>query len=436
MPARGHAPGYKGGRYRPELGKRLPYWMARQIVRDPMGFPDPCIPLPPDAADDEIALLCRQHTERLYAWMDRRIEEAAEEGLPPNLVYDGTVASACEIYQRHPHSRFHKVKSNTRKSYTDSLKVIIPTVGKRLIRNLSVFDCEHWYEEWKKPAYEGGPERIDRAHDAIAMFKMVIRFVGIALRRPECKQLSGELEDWRFEKGGAREVELSYHHAVAFRDKALELGRAGVEDYFDALYMAIGVVAQFDLGLRPKDVIGQWLRTQADAEREAQKARIDPEQLAGEWWLGWFTWELVPGWRWRMRTSKSKYKSAMDFDLTRYTLLFPLLETVPHHLRTGAIVKGEHGLPIRARTYQRRFRRIARAAGIPDEVWSMDARAGAATEGLEALEATTPDAIKTVQPALSHTRPQTTERYIRRRAAANMADARANRRRAEGGEAQ
>ena len=61
-------------------------------------------------------------------------------------------------------------------------------------------------------------------------------------------------------------------------------------------------------------------------------------------------------------------------------MLFPLLEAVPHVERTGAIVKGEYGLPIRERSYRKWFREIARAAGIPDEVWSMDSRAGAATE--------------------------------------------------------
>jgi hypothetical protein len=32
--------------------------------------------------------------------------------------------AACRVYQEHPRSRFHTVKSNTRKSYTDSLKII------------------------------------------------------------------------------------------------------------------------------------------------------------------------------------------------------------------------------------------------------------------------------------------------------------------------
>src|SRR5262245_46394061 len=75
-------------------------------------------------------------------------------------------------------------------------------------------------------------------------------------------------------------------------------------------------------------------------------------------WAGFFTWENIPGWRWRMRTSKSKYKSAADFDLTKYGLLLPLLDDVPHGNRTGAIVKGEKNLPVRQAMYGRWWRQI------------------------------------------------------------------------------
>jgi site-specific recombinase XerD len=67
-------------------------------------------------------------------------------------------------------------------------------------------------------------------------------------------------------------------------------------------------------------------------------------------------------------------------------------------------------LPVRERNYRKWFRAIARAAEIPDEVWSMDSRAGAATAADEAgadLEA--------ISDMLTHAEPRTTVRYIRRR---------------------
>ena len=396
MPPRGKTPGLKRNRH------GQPYWIARQVVRDPMGFPDRCVHLPPDADDETLSRLCHEHLARLLAWMaDQKVEAG-----PRFTRYDGTMLSACRVYQEHPHSRFHKVKHNTRKSYTDSLKIIEATVGKRLIRNVTVLDVQHWYDEWRKPAVKDGPERIDRAHDAVCMVRTVLRFCA-ALRYPECKVLAAELTLVQFERGGAREEEMTYAQATAFIRKALEMGRAGVIPADRALSMGIGVAAQFELLLRQKDVIGDW---------------GGPN---GEKWIGYFTWENIPGWRWRMKTSKSKYRAAADFDLQRYTLLFPLLEAVPHDERMGAIVKGEQGLPIRERSYRKWFRQIARAVGIPDTVWSMDSRAGGATEAEEAGAA-----LDAIQGALTHSKKDTTLRYIRRNTAkiATVAEARSRKR--------
>jgi hypothetical protein len=404
MPPRGKAPGLKRGRH------RQPYWIARQVVRDPMGFPDKCIPLPADADDATLARLCHEHTAQLQRWIATQTQPRDDGSPPPAMTpYDGTVRAACRVYQEHPFSRFHKIKHNTRKSYCDSLKIIEATVGARLIRNLTILDVQHWYDEWRRPAKAGGADRVDRAHDAVSMFKTVLRF-NAALRRPDCKQLVEELELVKFEKGGARQEEMTSAHAGAFIRTALDLGKRSVMPVERALSMAIGVAAQFELALRQKDIIGEWL----------------PDDS----WTGYFTWENIPGWRWRMKTSKSKYRTAAQFDLTDYGLLFPLLEAVPHDQRHGAIVKSEHGLPVRYRSYVRWFRQIARAAGIPDAVWSMDARAGAATE---AEEAGVP--IEDIRDALTHSESCMTVRYIRRRAKkiTEVAEARARKRASDEG---
>ena len=400
MPPRGKAPGLKRGRH------NLPYWIATQVRRDLMGFHDRCIPLPADADPETLARLCREHSARLDAWI---AEQRTGPGVSSMPRYDGTVLSACRLYQQHTHSRFHKVKHNTRKSYTDSLKIIETTVGKRLIRNVTVLDVQHWYDEWRKPTIEDGPERIDRAHNTVCMVKTVLRFCA-TLRYRDCKLLADELGFVQFERGGAREEEMTFGHASIFIRKAIEMGQRGMIPADRAHSMAIGVAAQFELLLRQKDIIGDW---------GGQK---------GEKWTGYFTWENIPGWRWRMKTSKSKYRAAAEFDLQRYSMLFPLLEAVPHGQRVGPIVKDEAGRPIRDRAYRKWFRQIARAAGVPDAVWSMDSRAGGATEAEEAGAA-----LDAIQGALTHSRKDTTLRYIRRNTAkiATVAEARSRKRAAD-----
>jgi hypothetical protein len=392
MPRRSDAPGLKWDR---RANGRQPYWVASQVVRDAMGYPDRSVRLPADADMVTLATLCQEHTARLNAWI---AAIAAEPAQLTKTRYDGSVFSLCRVYQEHPQSRFHKVKRNTSRTYTDSLKIIERTVGKRLIRNLTILDIQHWYDEWRKPSEEGKAERIDRAH---------------ALRHRECRQLNDELAMIKFEKGGAREEEMTYPQAVAFIRTALELGSKGIIPDQRARYMAIGVAGQFELLLRQKDIIGEWA--------PARPAVENTICFGHEMWIGFFTWERIPGWRWRLKTSKSKYRAAAEFDLTNYSLLFPLLDSVPHEERAGAIVKGEHGLPVRERSYRKWFREIARAAGIPDTVWSMDSRAGGATEAEESgadLEA--------IQDALTHSKKEMSLRYIRRRSTriASVAEAR------------
>jgi integrase len=117
--------------------------------------------------------------------------------------------------------------------------------------------------------------------------------------------------------------------------------------------------------------------------------------------------------------------SRRNFDLSKYSLLFPLLDAVPHEERTGPIIKGEGGLPVRQSSYGKWFRQIARAAGIPDEVWNMDSRAGGATEA----EDSGAD-LDAIQAALTHSDKRTTLWYIRQRSRkiATVADARARKR--------
>jgi hypothetical protein len=178
--------------------------------------------------------------------------------------------------------------------------------------------------------------------------------------------------------------------------------------------------------LRQMDIIGEWAPASVNRKLPTDIAVLD---RVHEVWTGFFTWERIAGWRWHMKTSKSKYKSKAHFDLTKYDLLLPLLEAVPYEARTGAIVKGEKGLPVRQAMYARWWRQIARAAGIPDEVWNMDARAGGATEADDAGAA-----LDAIQGALTHTEKSTTLRYLRRgrtRGIEQVAEARAKKRAAD-----
>jgi hypothetical protein len=226
--------------------------------------------LPPDADEAELSTLCHEHTARLHQWIERIVAEDPGDGTRTR--YDGTVLTACRLYQEHPLSPFRSVKGNTRRYYAAQLGIIERSVGRRrLIRRVTVLDVKRWYDEWRKPAPPpedatpeqkaawSRPERVDRAHDCVSVFRTVLHFCA-ALRHAECKELAAELKLVKFEKGGAREQEMTFAMASAFVRKALEMAAKGLIPAERGPMMAIGVAAQFETMLRQKDVIGEWRR--------------------------------------------------------------------------------------------------------------------------------------------------------------------------------
>jgi hypothetical protein len=428
MPPRGKRPGHKIGR------NGLRYWIARQVVTNTLGYPDPCIALPVGADEDTINQLCHDYTADLRRWIEQRTAPDPEQPAEydPRKHYDGSIKSICRIYQEHPFSDFHTVKSNTRRFYTANLKIVQADVGRRQAKNLTIVDFKRWYGAWRQPIDAddpNSPERVDRAHDCIACLRTAIYFCA-ALRLPHCEELAGILEKLKFEKGGSREQELTYEQVAAFIRTALELGAKAVIPPLRALYAAIGVATQFECMLRQKDAIGEYPKNQADLDK-AMRRGAAVLNCGGRVWAGYFTWENIPGWRWHMRTSKSRYRSAQTFDLTRKSLLFPLLDQVPFEERHGAVIKGDGGHPPSEHAYRKLFRRIARVASIPDEVWNYDARAGGATESDEAGAP-----LELISTALTHSKQETTLRYIRRRSTkvAKLDDLRSAHRTAKEGE--
>src|SRR5258708_22430561 len=113
MPPKGRTPGLKRGNPR-EDGTRWPYWVARQVVRDTMGFPDKCIPLPHDADIETLSTLCLKHTTRLFAYLDNLKAGASsiedEEQRKNSLLidrYNGTVAGSIQVYRDHTQSPYN-----------------------------------------------------------------------------------------------------------------------------------------------------------------------------------------------------------------------------------------------------------------------------------------------------------------------------------------
>jgi hypothetical protein len=145
------------------------------------------------------------------------------------------------------------------------------------------------------------------------MFRTVLRF-GFALGHDEYGRLDERLKTQRFEKGGAREEEITYIQAAAFVRTALQLGATGVNPLERGRCIAIGVAAQFELTLRQKDIIGDW---------QPAIANVPHAIYAGsEMWVAAFRWDNIPGWRFRLKTSKTRRRLAFRSVTTLFSSRF------------------------------------------------------------------------------------------------------------------
>jgi hypothetical protein len=66
------------------------------------------------------------------------------------------------------------------------------------------------------------------------------------------------------------------------------------------------------------------------------------------------------------------------------------------------------GRPYAEHAYSREWREVARAAGVPDKVWNMDARAGGISEADDAGAD-----LDSIRSAAGHSQASTTARYVR-----------------------
>jgi hypothetical protein len=107
-------------------------------------------------------------------------------------------------------------------------------------------------------------------------------------------------------------------------------------------------------------------------------------------------------------TTKTGQETGIDFKL--YPLALAELQRVPPDQRVGPVIKDSRtGQPFKERRFQKNWRAVARAAGIPDDVMNRDSRAGGVSEGSDAGAD-----LEHLRHHASHSSGTTTARYSRK----------------------
>jgi integrase len=351
---------------------------------------------PLDARAEQLAKKC----QKLFAETEKWLADNGRVSSSVKYKYDGTFGSLINIYQTHEYSPYSRLARASKENADYELRKLKNTVAERRLDKLDGTDFWRWYCEFSEPAYPGGPERLWDAYNIMTRVRGVFTF-GIWLRLPDCRELREILGLIRLPNPASRTQAMTYQQARDFIAKAHELGYPE---------MALAQALEFELTLRQGDVIGKW---------EFQKN--DRSTLV---WVG-LRWEKISP---DLHLIYKTYKRGRDvvFDLKRPQLLYAelcCLPTFPILPKTGpVIVDSKTGQVFEYEEFRRRWRMIARAAGIPDEVQNRDARPGGVSEARSA-GADRDD----IRQHAGHAQAKTTDIYIREtlEATSRVGDARA-----------
>ena len=388
-----HAPGLE---WRKRKGGEVPIWVAPAKARK-AGFspetarlaaePLPTRPAPGSIEHRAFAATCRRlHAEALQHLSGKTKRQ---------MVDDGTFNALFDFYELHEESPFQTVKHNTRDTYMSDLKALRAAIGTQRRHLVSGPDMKRWHRKFKLPTKEGGPERIRSAHSKMTMLRMTLGF-GAFLELQHAKRLVDILSETRFENSAPRESSITADQVIAVRKAAHARGYPSV---------ALAIAVMFECLLRQRDVIGEWRK---DATAQPAGGLID-RGLVWSTGLVWGTHinsDLILS----KPTSKSRGRKRAVFDLKLLPMVMEEIAFVPPEKRIGPLIVSETtGIPWRRRRFQEHWRKCARAAGIPDDIWSMDTRAGGLSEADEAGAE-----LGALRHAATHSQPSTTVRYLRR----------------------
>lgn len=371
-----YAPGLK--RMKRHNGRVDLYWVAdEKLVAK--GYRPKTVRLFGEYPSEEVASRCAILQAEMLEWAAGR-----EPGR--NAAAYGTVGWACYAFETDRDSPFHDKRPDTQRFYATYIRKLVGKAGDEHLGDIVGGDLRRWHKEWSA---EVGPRC---AYACVQTLRRVVSY-GCELRNTDAIELAAVISKTRFSSPKKRKLRPTYEQIVALRAAAHRAGRPSI---------ALAVALQFELGLRQKDVIGEWSRPASEAREKIAGAITD-----GAWvWQWGLTWNHIDdNLILRKPTSKSNGSEIAEHDLRLHPDLLAELPT----RGIGPIVIDERaGRPWKRDHFSHTFRKIASDAGWPKDIWNMDSRAGAVSEAFDA-GATPADVMR----AATHTQLTTTMLYNR-----------------------
>lgn len=275
-------------------------------------------------------------------------------------------------YQSDPDSPYQKNRWHVRRNRASMLRRITAKHGHEQLSDIKARVLLAWRKEW---SHDG--VKLATGSSVIGQLRALFSFGATLIEDPDCERLCGAMHKMRFPGTKARGVSVTADHAVAVRAKAREWGWCS---------LALGQAFQFEGTLRQKDVVGEWV--------PVSEAGVSGVMWHGAKWLRGIVWQEIDAHMvLKHVTSKKQKEVVIDLKLAPMVMeeLALMVGTTPPLLTrdmlptTGPIIVNEtNARPWSANEYRRKWRIVARASGVPDNVWNMDSRSGAISEAISA----------------------------------------------------
>lgn len=326
-----------------------------------------------------IQSMCQSLQAEMLVW--------ARGGIPMmGAVFDGTLKSLSGCYRSDPDSSYKRNTRHKTREYYDTLcRRIVKDHGDERLIDIKARHILRWHEDWT------GGGKVTMAHALVGMLRTLFTFGSTILEDAESERLSGAMSSMRFKMPKARDARLEAKHVIAIRAKAHEMGSPSI---------ALAQAFQFDMMLRQKDVIGEFV--------PMSEPGLSDVIYHGQKWLYGIRWEEIDAHQ-VLRHVTSKRQKPVEVPLALAPMVLEelaLMGTLPER---GPIILNENtGRPWNALTFRRRWREIATAAGVPKDIRNMDTRAGAISEATDAGAE-----LEHVRHAATHGDISMTQRYSR-----------------------
>jgi hypothetical protein len=268
------------------------------------------------------------------------------------------------IYRTDPDSPFKKLQYQVRIKQGRVLERLTNEHGNHQLRSINQRTLLGWHKAWST----GG--KIAIAYELIARLRALFKFGFTMLEDRECQRLLEILRESRFRSLGPRLVQLTAEHVREIRTVA--------RDHFGWYSIALAQAFQFELMLSQKDVMGEWVPVGEPGESDVV--------WGGQKWLRGLRWSNIDK-NLILRHAAGSSGRPIEVDLRTAPMIVEELRFFGQEVRSilgtrGPIVINDvTGLPWSTSEFRRKWRKVAKKAGVPDIVKNRDSVPAGAVVG-------------------------------------------------------